>query len=135
MSLTVSRVTTLHEVSSLLDPTTSRVGQLERPEERVRLLEVGANGVDLVNEVLNTDNAVLAQMLLNHAIVCDRDALLVDLCEPSLVDEFLHGLEVRVPKVTGKASRDVRTQRRLDTRTQRRAGTHRQCRAQHGGAC
>ena len=39
-------------------------GELEWPEEVAGLLEVGANSVDLVNEVLNADDAELAKSLL-----------------------------------------------------------------------
>lgn len=38
----------------------SRRGELEGPEEVAGLLEVGANSVDLVDEVLHADNAELA---------------------------------------------------------------------------
>ena len=34
--------------------------QLERPEEVGRLLEVGADGEDLVDQILHTDDVVLA---------------------------------------------------------------------------
>lgn len=39
-------------------------GQLERPQEVGRLLEAGAHSHDLVNEVLNADDAELAKSLL-----------------------------------------------------------------------
>lgn len=97
MLLTVAKVTTLNEVLELPGAeATSGVGQLEGPEEVAGLLEVGANGVDLVNQVLNADNAELAEVLLNDGVVGKRNALLVDLAVTALVDELTHRLEVGV---------------------------------------
>jgi hypothetical protein len=92
--LTVAKVTTLDEVQEL--PRTeaaSGVGELEGPEEVGGLLEVGADGVDLVDEVLDADDAVLAKVLLDNLVVGERDALLVDLAVPALVDELTDVLE------------------------------------------
>lgn len=75
---------------------TSGVGQLEGPEEVGDLLEVGADRVDLVDEILNADDAVLAEVLLNNGVVGEGNALLVDLSVSALVDELLDGLEVGV---------------------------------------
>ena len=77
---------------------TGRVAELERPEEVARLLEVGADGEDLVDQVLHTHNAELAEMLLDDGVVGERDAVLVDsLSVAALVDEFADRFEVRVP--------------------------------------
>jgi hypothetical protein len=76
--------------------TTSGVGELEGPEEVGGLLEVGANSVDLVDEILNTDNAVLAKVLLNNGVVGKSNTLLVDLSVTTLVDKLLDGLQVGV---------------------------------------
>ncbi len=70
--------------------------ELEGPEEVVGLGEVGANGEDLVDEVLNADDALAAKSVLNHAVGGDGDALLVNLAEPTLVDEVLDALEAGV---------------------------------------
>lgn len=95
--LTVTKVTTLDEVVELPGPeSTSGVGELEGPEEVGGLLEVGADGVDLVDEILNADDAVLAEVLLDDGVVGERDALLVDLAISTLVDELTDGLEVGV---------------------------------------
>lgn len=76
---------------------TSWVGELEWPEEVAGLLEVGANGVDLVDEILHADNAVLAKVLLDDGVVGERDALLLaGLGVSALVDELTDGLEVGV---------------------------------------
>jgi hypothetical protein len=78
MLLTVAEISTLNEVLELAGPeATSRVGQLEGPQEVADLLEVGANGVKLVNKILDTDNTELAQALLNDCIVSERNTLLV----------------------------------------------------------
>lgn len=74
--------------------TTSGVGQLEGPQEVGGLLEVGSDGVDLVDEVLNADNAELAKSVLNDRVVGQGDALLVDLAVSALVDELANRLQV-----------------------------------------
>lgn len=95
--LTVAKVTTLDEVLELAGTeATSGVGELEGPQEVGDLLEVGADRVDLVDEILNADDTVLAEVLLNDGVVGKSDALLVDLAVSTLVDELLDGLEVGV---------------------------------------
>jgi hypothetical protein len=95
--LAVAKVTTLDEVLELAGAeATGGRGQLEGPEEVGGLLEVGADGVDLVDEVLNADDAVLAEVLLDQLVVSDGQALLVDLAVAALVDELTDGLEVGV---------------------------------------
>lgn len=71
-------------------------GQLERPDKVVGLLEVGANSVDLVDQVLHADNAVLAEVLLDELVVRERDTLLVNLAVATLVDELANALQVGV---------------------------------------
>lgn len=61
--LAVAMVTSLDVVPCLLSVASACVAQLERPEEVVCLLEVGPNSDYLVDEVFNTDDAVLAQNL------------------------------------------------------------------------
>ena len=97
MLLTVAKVTTLDVVLELAGAeATSGVGELEGPEEVGGLLEVGANGVDLVDQVLHADNAVLGKVLLNDGVVGEGNALLVDLGVSALVDELTDGLQVGV---------------------------------------
>ena len=113
--LPLARVAALDERLELaLAEAAGRVAQLEGPEE-VRglarasaactnvtsycltyLLEVGANGEDLVYEVLNGEDVVLAEVLLDDLVVGERDALLVDLAVAALVDKLADGLEVRL---------------------------------------
>lgn len=95
--LTVTGVTTLDVVLELASAeTTVRVGQLEGPEEVVGLLEVGANGVDLVDQILHADNAELAEVLLDDLVVGEGSALLVDLSVTTLVQKLADGLQVGV---------------------------------------
>jgi hypothetical protein len=49
---------------------------------------------DLVNEVLDGDDAELAEGLLDDLVGRERDTLLVDLTVTTLVDELADGLEV-----------------------------------------
>jgi len=95
--LTVAKVTTLNEVLELAGTeATGGVAELEGPEEVGGLLEVGADRVDLVDEILHADDTVLAKALLNDGVVGEGDALLVDLAVSALVDELTDALEVGV---------------------------------------
>ena len=58
------------------------------------LLEIGANGEDLVHEILNGEDVVLAQSPLDDGVVGERDTLLVDLAVSALVDKLAYRLEV-----------------------------------------
>ena len=58
------------------------------------LLEVGAGGEDLVDEVLNGEDVVLAERLFNDGVVGEGDALLVDLAVAALVDKLTDRLQV-----------------------------------------
>jgi len=95
--LTVAKVTTLDEVLELAGTeATGRVAELEGPQEVGGLLEVGANGEDLVDEILSADDAVLAEAGLNDGVVGQGNTLLLDLSVSALVDELLDGLQVGV---------------------------------------
>lgn len=76
--------------------TTVGVGQLEGPQEVVGLLEVGANSVDLVDQILHTDDAVLAEVLLDDLVVGEGNTLLVNLTVTALVQKLTDGLQVGV---------------------------------------
>ena len=52
----------------LLAPATGGGVELEGPEEVGGKLEVGSDGQDFVNEVLNTDDVVFAQLLLDDVV-------------------------------------------------------------------
>lgn len=95
--LAVTSVTALNKVLELAGvETTSGVGELEGPQEVGGLLEVGADGVNLVDKILNADNTVLAKVLLDDLVVGERETLAVDLAVTALVDELTDGLEVGV---------------------------------------
>jgi hypothetical protein len=58
--LPAAKITTINEMVVLLAPATVWRVELEVPQEVCCLLEVGANSVDLMNQVLHTDDAVFA---------------------------------------------------------------------------
>ena len=95
VGLPVTEVTALDEVLELpCPPAASGVRELEWPEEVGRLLEVGAGGVDLVHEILDGEDVVLAEGLLNDGVVGEGDALLVNLAVAALVDKLADRLQV-----------------------------------------
>ena len=107
MILTVTIVSSLDEVIEFpLMESTSRVRQLERKQKVVDLLKVGANRVDLVDQILHAHNSILAQLLLDDLVVRDGDTLLIDLSVATLIDEFSDALQVRI------AVRNVRVRNR-----------------------
>lgn len=56
----VASVSSLHKVCGLLVHATTRGRQLEGPQEVVGGLEVLSNCIDLMDEVLDTDDAIFA---------------------------------------------------------------------------
>jgi hypothetical protein len=62
--------------------------KLEGPEEVVGFLEVGTDGGDLVDEVLNAGEADLAEGSLNDGVISKGNSLAVDLAVASLVDKL-----------------------------------------------
>lgn len=91
--LSVTSRTTLDKVLelSLNTPATRWVRQLERTQEVVGLLEVWSNGVDLVDQVLDRNNTVFAELSLNDGVVGKSNPLLVNLTVTSLVQELSNG--------------------------------------------
>ena len=77
-----------------LSPSSSRVAQFERPQKVVGLLEVGSDGVNLMDQILDTLNSILAQGLGDEGIVSQWDTRSVDFTVPALVDEMADGFEV-----------------------------------------
>ena len=63
-------------------------GELEWPQEVVGLLEVWSAGDNLVDEVLNAGDSVLAEGVLNDGVISEWDSAVVDLTVSSLVDQF-----------------------------------------------
>lgn len=62
--------------------------KFEWPEEVVSLLEVGSEGDNLVDKVLNADESVLSEGVFNNTVISKRDSLSVDLTISSLVNEL-----------------------------------------------
>merc|ERR1712100_447669 len=83
--------TTVSEGVSLLLEATERGGQLEGPEEVVGFLEVGADGPDLVDQVLDAADTELAESLINDLVVVQGDAAAVNLTIATGVDKLTDG--------------------------------------------
>ena len=91
--LAVAEVASVNEVVGLGAPSAVGVVELEGPEEVGGLLEVGSNGGNLVDEILNADDAVLAERLLDNVVVRETDAVSGNLAVSALVDQAADGLE------------------------------------------
>lgn len=76
---------------------TSWVGELERPQEIARLLEIGSYSENLVNQVLHTDDPEFSKVFLHDSIISQGDTLLLDLAITTLIYEFTNRLEVGIP--------------------------------------
>lgn len=61
---TISSITTLNIVVSLLFEATGWGTKLKWPQKVVCFLEMRSHGHDLVNQILNTDNSILAKSLI-----------------------------------------------------------------------
>mmetsp|Transcript_278 Transcript_278/g.770 ORF Transcript_278/g.770 Transcript_278/m.770 type:complete len:299 (-) Transcript_278:47-943(-) len=96
--LAVAVVAALDKVLRDLLEAAVGVGELEGPEEVGGVLEAGADGDDLVDQVLRADDARLAECLLDSGVVVEWDAVLAraNLAVAALVNELAHRLEVRV---------------------------------------
>ena len=64
--------------------------QLEGPQEVIGLLEVGAAGSDLVDQVLDADDPVLAELALDGLVCAQGDALLPDLTIAAFINEVFN---------------------------------------------
>lgn len=101
--LAVAEITALDEMLELAGPeATGGVAQLEGPEKIGGLLEIGADGIDLVDEIFDAHEAVLAQIILDKLVIGQGDPLLIDLAVATLVDEVAHRLD------RGESIRNVR---------------------------
>ena len=63
----------------LLSPPTSWVVQLEGPQEVGGVLEVGSDSEDLMDQILNTDDSHLAELLLDDVVGGDWGSIPIDL--------------------------------------------------------
>ena len=101
--LAVPHVPTFDKVQNLaLVEATGRVAQLERPQEVGGLLEVGADGVNFMDQIFHANDAELSERLLDDGVIGESNTLLLDLAVTTLVQQFSHGLEV------GRSPGDVR---------------------------
>ena len=89
--LTVAENTAVSEGVSLLFPAFSGGVELDRPEEVVGCLEVGAAGSDLVDKVFHAVDSLFAELTSDDGVVGQGDSGSVDLTAASLVDELLDG--------------------------------------------
>jgi len=95
VALPVTLITALDVVLELaLPPATSRVRELERPEEVGNLFEVGTDGDDLVNEIFDREDVVFSELLLDDGVGSERQTLVFDFPVPSLADKLPHRLQV-----------------------------------------
>lgn len=86
--LAIAQITTLDEMLEFSRAeATGRVAELEWPEKVAGLLEVGADGEDLVDQILDTEDTVFAQVVFNYLVVGEWDALLLDFAIAALIDE------------------------------------------------
>ena len=90
--LTVSAVASLDKVASLGVVSSAGGREGEGPEETVGLLEVGSNGEDLVDQILNANDSLGSKTILDDLVAGDGKALSLDLGESTLVDEVRDGL-------------------------------------------
>ena len=90
---TVSCLSTLEEVNELglVGESTTGAGKLEWPQKVVGFLEVRSNSGKFVNEVSTALDSKGSNTLLNDRVVGNRNALLVELSESTLVHELLDG--------------------------------------------
>ena len=75
---------------------TSGVAQLEWPQKVTSLLEIRSDSNNLMDQVLHTDDAKFAQLLLDDLVIGEGNALLVDLSIAALVDEVADGFDAGV---------------------------------------
>merc|ERR1712117_911241 len=91
--LPVAEVAALDKVVRLLAPPARRGVELEGPQEVGGVLEVGPDGDDLVDQILDADDAEPAQALLDDVVGSDGRSATVLLDEPALVHQLADRLE------------------------------------------
>ena len=118
--LSVTEVAALNIVLKLAcSPAASGVRKFERPEEvrrltnevismsaqfilwlqQTSLFEIGSDGEDLMHEILDGQDVVLAKSILNDQVIGQRDTLTIDFAIATLVDQLADGLQVRLSDV------------------------------------
>lgn len=94
--LAVTEVTTFDEVVGDSSVAANGGGELEGPEEVVGSLEVGSDGVDFVDKILDGLESNFSEGTFDDGVLLEWDSLAVDLSMSSLVDQLSDSLEVRV---------------------------------------
>ena len=84
---------TFNEVVDFLPPSSGGSVQLEGPKEVTGVLEIGSNGHDLVDQVLDTDQTVLAKGSLHDVVGSHRGTFALDLKEYFIRSE-LHPINI-----------------------------------------
>jgi len=67
--LPVAMITSFNKVCCLLPVATTSITEFEWPEEIISLLKVVSNSVDLVDQILHTDDAFTTKALFNDGII------------------------------------------------------------------
>ena len=75
---------------------TGRVAQFKWPQKVTGLLEIRPHSNNLMDQVLHTDDAEFAQLLLDDLVIGKGYTLLVDLSVAALVDEVADGFDTGV---------------------------------------
>ncbi len=78
----------------LLAPATGGGVELEGPQEVGGILEVGADGEDLVNQIFDANDVVLAQLLFDDVVGGDGGTTGIKLGKSALVDQLADTLQV-----------------------------------------
>ncbi len=92
----VSPISVLLEGMVFISPSSLRVVQFEGPQEVVGFLEMFLASADFLDQVLNTGNAELAQVLINDGVIAEGDSSSVHFAESSGVNEFRDDLSAGV---------------------------------------
>ena len=95
--LPIPQISTLNKMLELPRPEpTSRVAQLEWPQKVTSLFEIRPHSNNLMDQILHTNDAKLAQLLLDDLVIGEGYTLLVDLSVATLVDEVADGFDTGV---------------------------------------
>ena len=87
-------ITALNKVCSLVSISTTSIAQFKWPQEIIGFLEVLSNGEDLVDKILHTNDAILAEALLDDGIVSKGHPSLFNFAKSSFVDQFSHTFQL-----------------------------------------
>lgn len=96
VTLLAASATLVEVVELLANDTALGGGQLDGPHKVSDGLELRADGVDLVDDVLDALEALLAETGLDNIVRTDRHTLARQLHVTSLVKKISHGLKVGV---------------------------------------